>query len=359
MIGIRELARELDLSIGTVSRALNDRGEVNAETRRRVLEAAARLGYSPNQSGRSLRRGRTDLVAMIVPSGPDDTVINTVFASVLNGVKRRLGEHGFDLALFLEDGDADRLGALRRVTERGVADALIIADTESADPRVDYLLKRKKPFAAFGRTRNAARHAWVDPDFDSSVEGAVAHLAGLGHERIGLVLPDRAVHFVAVIEDGFRRALAARGLPFDDRLRLRKPAGERGGVEAAEALLSVDASPTAAIVTDSMHAVALYRGLAERGLRPGRDLSILALLPEAKAQYLLPKLTTWQTDWTAIGERLGDAVETELRIASGETAADGAPPRRVQALAPTALSDGESVSRPRALEGASPGQRRG
>ena len=139
MIGIRQLARHLGLSIGTVSRALNDRDDVNAETRQRVLEAAAELGYSPNQSGRSLRRGRTDLVAMIVPSGPDDTLINTVFLSVLNGLKRRLGAHGLDLAMFVEDGREDRLAALRRVTERGIADALIIADTEIVDPRVDYL----------------------------------------------------------------------------------------------------------------------------------------------------------------------------------------------------------------------------
>ena len=154
MIGIRQLARHLGLSIGTVSRALNDRDDVNAETRQRVLEAAAELGYSPNQSGRSLRRGRTDLVAMIVPSGPDDTLINTVFLSVLNGLKRRLGAHGLDLAMFVEDGREDRLAALRRVTERGIADALIIADTEVVDPRVDYLAE----------AQTALRHLRPDQD---------------------------------------------------------------------------------------------------------------------------------------------------------------------------------------------------
>ena len=69
LIGIRDLARHLDISIGTVSRALNDKADVNPLTRQRVREAAAKLGYSPNQSGRSLRRGQTDLVGMIVPTG--------------------------------------------------------------------------------------------------------------------------------------------------------------------------------------------------------------------------------------------------------------------------------------------------
>src|SRR5271170_7568215 len=109
LIGIRDLARHLDISIGTVSRALNDRADVNPLTRQRVREAAAKLGYSPNQSGQSLRRGRTDLVAMIVPSGTDNALINTVFLSVLDGLKRRLGEDRLDLAIFLESKTEDRL----------------------------------------------------------------------------------------------------------------------------------------------------------------------------------------------------------------------------------------------------------
>ena len=270
MIGIRDLARHLDISIGTVSRALNDRADVNPLTRQRVREAAAKLGYSPNQSGRSLRRGRTDLVAMIVPSGSDNTLINTVFLSVLDGLKRRLGEHGLDLAIFLESGSDDRLGPLRRVTERGLADALIIADTEGVDPRVDYLGKLAKPFVAFGRTRMSARHAWVDPDFEAAVEGAVERLVALGHRRIGLALPDLRRNYLDLVATGYRRAMRTRGLPVDDRWDVRRPSGERGGLDAADALLAADPRPTAVLVSESMHAVALYRRLNEAGLRPGR-----------------------------------------------------------------------------------------
>ena len=160
-------------------------------------------------------------------------------------------------------------------------------------------MKLKRPFVTFGRTKTPARHAFVDPDFDAAVEDAVGHLAALGHERIGLVLPDRPMNYLALVEAGYRRALNVRGLPVDEGLHLRRPAGERGGLEAADALIGSDRPPTAVLVTDSMHAVALYRRLGERGLRPGRDLSVLALLPEARAQYLIPTLTTVQTDWTA------------------------------------------------------------
>jgi len=349
LIGIRDLARHLDISIGTVSRALNDRADVNPLTRKRVREAAAKLGYSPNQSGRSLRRGKTDLVAVIVPSGSDDTLINTVFLSVLDGLKRRLGEDGLDLAIFLEGEKDGRLASLRRVTERGLADALIIADTRAADPRVEYLTKLRRPFVTFGRTKAAARHAWVDPDFEAAVEGAVNHLVELGHRRIGLALPEVDTNYVDLIERGYRRAMRAHGFVIEDGWSVRRPAGERGGIEAADALLAAAPRLTAIVLTDSMHAAALYRRLSEAGLRPGRDISILALLPEARAQYLIPTLTSYQTDWTGIGRHLGEAVMAEIARTSAEqgapNAADKAAPERLQFKMPVAFSSGESVAR--------------
>jgi DNA-binding LacI/PurR family transcriptional regulator len=350
LIGIRELARHLDISIGTVSRALNDRADVNPLTRQRVREAAAKLGYSPNQSGRSLRRGKTDLVAMIVPGGSDNTLINTVFLTVLDGLKSRLSEQGLDLAIFLEGGTDDRLDPLRRVTERGFADALIIADTESRDPRVDYLAKLRQPFVTFGRTRAAARHAWVDPDFETAVEEAVQQLVTLGHRRIALSLPDLHTHYLDLVEASYRRAMQARRLPVAEGWDLRHPAGERGGLDAAEALLGADPRLTAILVTDSMHAVALYRRLDEAGLRPGRDMSILGLLPEARAQYLIPKLSAYQTNWGEIGKRLGEAVISELAGAAARQApqdpdAAKIPHDRVQFKMAVEFIPGESVHR--------------
>ena len=312
MVGIRELARHLDISIGTVSRALNDRADVNPLTRERVRDAAAKLGYSPNQSGRSLRRGQTDLVGVLIPAGADDAPINMVFLFVLAGLKRRLSEEGLDLAIFLEDASDDRLEPLRRVAERGLVDALIIADTAIRDPRVNYLQNLNKPFVAFGRTRSPVRHAWIDPDFEAAVEGAVDHLARLGHHRIALVIPDRKINYVDLMARSYRRAMRRQGFRIDKAWELRPPAGERGGLAAAEALLSSNPRPTAALLSDSMHAVALYRRLGEAGLQPGRDLSIVGILPEARAWSLIPALASYQTDWTGIGRSLGEAVIREL-----------------------------------------------
>jgi DNA-binding LacI/PurR family transcriptional regulator len=345
LIGIRELARHLDVSIGTVSRALNGKADVNPETRKRVREAAAKLGYSPNQSGRSLRRGQTDLVGVIVPTDRDQTLINPVFLSVLDGLRRCLSEHRLDLAIFLHGQDEELFGALRRLTERGLVDGMIISNTQRLDPRIDYLLAKRQPFVAFGRSDSGGDHAWVDPDFAYAVESAMAMLIALGHRRIALMLPIHEMNYLHLILDAYKSALAAHGLPFTPEFVQRRALGEEGGYAAGEALLAAPRRPTAVLVSDAIQSVGLYRRLSEGGLQPGRDVSLIGILPEERAKILSPILTSFQTDWTGIGAQLGEALLSAM--ARPEQLGSPATAHPVQAIVPVALRPGDSVAPPR------------
>jgi len=343
LIGIRDLARQLGISIGTVSRALNDKTDVNPQTRLRVREAAARLGYSPNQSGRSLRRGKTDLVGVIIPVGNDNALINTVFLSVLDGLRRKLLERRLDLAVFLHGQDEDTFGSLRRIMERGLVDGVIISDTLQVDPRIDYLLQKQRPFVAFGRSQSGGNHPWVDPDFEDAVEQAVAHLVERGHRRIGLLLPQGEKNFLQVIATTLRKALERRGLPFDPQWAQRGAASERGGYEGGEALLSLAAAPTAILVSDALQSLGLYRRLEAAGVRPGRDISVLGLLPGGPGQGLSPALTSFVTDWTAAGTWLGEALIGAL--ATRPSPRGKSAPKGMQVIIPARFLPGASVHR--------------
>lgn len=344
MIGIRELARHLDVSIGTVSRALNGKADVNPITRQRVLEAAAKLGYSPNQSGRSLRRGQTDLVGVIIPTGQQGELITPVFSSVLDGLRRKLLERRLDLAVFLHGQDEESFGALRRAAERGLVDGLIISNTLRVDPRIDYLVEKRKPFVAFGRSLSGGDHAWVDPDFESAVEGAVERLASLGHRHIALMLASGETNYKHIIRDAYLEAMKRRGFEVAPDWMQTRPAGEVGGLEAAAALIAASPRPTAILVSDSGQTFGLYRALVSAGIEVGRVMSIIGLLPETPAQSLSPALTTFQTDWTAIGARLADALIGEIARLADARAID-APAQAPQYKMPTMLQAGESLHR--------------
>jgi DNA-binding LacI/PurR family transcriptional regulator len=343
VIGIRDLARHLDISIGTISRALNDKADVNPETRKRVREAAAMLGYSPNQSGRSLRRGKTDLVGVIVPVGSQSVLINTVFLSVLDGLRRKLSESRLDLAVFLQGQDADIFGSLRRLTERGLVDGVIITNTLRVDPRIDYLLERSRPFVAFGRSLSGGSYSWVDPDFEAAVEGAIDLLARNGHKRIGLILPPGETNYLHLIFETYRSSLLKRGLVVDPGYLQRRAVGEGGGYDAGEAMLALRRPPTAILISEAVQAFGLYRKLEEARLKPGRDISVVGLLSEERVQMLSPALTSFTTDWTAIGTRLGEALIDAL---SASASVRGKPkPTTTKLLTPVTFVDGASVHR--------------
>ena len=144
MTGIRRLAQHLDISIGTVSRALNGRPDVNEATRKRVLEAAAELGYVPNQSGRSLRQGTTNIIGFMMQTGQEITGQgDTFFMSVFDGIQTVFARHHLDLVALLCSSEEDPDEYLRRVVARGFADGLILSATQRHDPRLEFLAARK------------------------------------------------------------------------------------------------------------------------------------------------------------------------------------------------------------------------
>jgi len=337
LIGIRGLAQHLNISIGTVSRALNGKADVNPVTRQRVLEAAAALGYSANQSGRSLRNGATNLVGVLIPTSRENTLFDLVFAEVLDGMRHELARRGLDLAVFLYAEEDDPFAHLRRTAERRLADGLIIADTLRTDPRIDYLIDKGIPFAAFGRSRSGGPHRWVDIDFPGAVTQAVGHLARQGHRRIALVLAENERNFLNLVREAYRRALKSQGLAHDSDLIQRRSHGEDSGYLGAAKLLALADPPTAILTQNGKVSVGLYRRLDEAGLRPGRDIAVISLLGDAQAQFLSPALTSFHTDLGLVGTRLGQALVAALPA----TAADPQEPL-VQALVPMELCPGES-----------------
>lgn len=341
MIGIRDLAQHLNISIGTVSRALNGKADVNALTRQRVLEAAAELGYSPNQSGRSLRNGSTNLIGVLIPTSGEKTLLDIGFADVLDGIRRQLMGQGLDLAVFLYAEDEDPFAHLRRIAERRFSDGLVIADTLRVDPRIDYLVEQAIPFVAYGRSRSGGTHPWVDIDFSGAVKQAVDHLVRLGHRRIGLVLSQSERNFLGLMREAFKRALKAHELAFEPELIQRNSHGEDSGYLGTANLLALPNAPTAMLTQNSSVAVGLYRRLLEAGLRPGADKAVISLTGDAQAQFLSPALTSFQTDFAKVGAQLGQAL---LGALGKDESAQQDP---IQSLIPMSFVAGESDTRAR------------
>jgi DNA-binding LacI/PurR family transcriptional regulator len=337
MKGIRRLATHLDVSIGTVSRALNGKPDVSDATRKRVLEAAATLGYVPNQSGRALRKGTTGIIGFMIETGTKTSVDgDTFFLSVFDGVQTVLARHQLDLVALLCSSGENPHEYLRRVVDRGFVDGLIISATQRHDQRIDFLADRHLPFIALGRSLTDRGHAWYDLDFEGLAEAAVERLTGMGHRRIALAAHADDVNLNYVFIDGCRAALEARGISFDPALVLRATPDQAGGYTIAQRILAMPDRPTAILLANEVMTVGVYRGLLEAGVRPGRDIAVIGR-SSPHTHFLSPTLTAFDTSLRDLGIALAESL-----LATMPAYQDSYPQGSVRKLWPLQLVAGES-----------------
>ncbi|MFD2649659.1 LacI family DNA-binding transcriptional regulator [Devosia albogilva] len=339
MSGIRRLAQQLNLSIGTVSRALNGKPDVNEATRQRVLEAAAEIGYAPNQAGRALRRGSTGVVGFMMQTGSEITGEGDVFfMSVFDGVQTVLARHQLDLVVLLCSSEQDSAEYMKRIVARGIADALIISATKRVDHRIDFLASRSIPFVALGRSQSDAGHPWLDLDFEGMARQGVSRLVGRGHRRIAVYAPLDDTNLGFVFIDAYRDELARRGIEFDPALVFRAHPNERGGHDIAHAIAGLPAErrPTGFIFTNEMMALGLYNGLYEVGLVPGRDIALIGR-DSPQTHFLVPKLTSFTLSLRDLGITLAESL-----LATMPGFSDIYPRGLVRSVIPLNLIEGDS-----------------
>lgn len=297
-MSIRSLARELDLSIGTVSRALNGRPDVNETTRARVKAAAVAVGYEPNQSGRSLRKGCTGMVAAVVPTSSLASG-DSIFGRVFEGVRRSLHREGVDLMLLFRGPDEDPLASLQRIVSRRIADAIILTQTRREDPRIAYLDAAGMRFVAFGRSADCAGHAWVDFDFEAAAVESVRVFAEAGHRRMALVTNGEDLNYNDILRSAFRAEAARRGLGRDalllDAHEYRLDAAGRAAISDRVR------GPTAFLAGSENIAAGLYADLAAAGRPVGVATAVTCALPALGAGAFSPALASFDSDLDAVG----------------------------------------------------------
>ena len=303
-MGIRMLARELNLSIGTVSRALNNRPDVNDDTRERVKEAARRTGYVPDQSGRSLRKGRTGIIAAVIPTAEAGAQTDGGLFNLLEGCRRGLREAELDLVVLFRGPDEDPLESLRRIVSRRIADAVIINHTIAHDPRLAYLRESGVEHVSLGRSAGCEPESWVDFDFESAAAESARLFVRGGHRRFALALSGLRMNYEDLLVEAFLGEIGRHGLPPDTVEVLRD--FRAWPIEKRRAVLSGVDAPTAILAGHEGIAASLYGDLAEIGLRVGRDVALISASPTVDNRLLSPRLTHFDTDLDVAGVALAE-----------------------------------------------------
>jgi DNA-binding LacI/PurR family transcriptional regulator len=341
-LNIHDLAKRLDISIGTVSRALNGKADVNAKTRQRVLAAAQKYGYSPNQSGRSLRQGSTGLVGFIINIDRErETRGEAFFMSVFEGMQSYLARQGFDLVVHFNSSDEDPLTFLKRIVERRLVDGLIISHTYRTDMRIDYLVERKMPFISFGRSKSNIRNSWIDLDFEGVAKQGIDHLVALGHRDIAVVSAENDINYGYIFLNSCRKNLARHGLDLPEHMIFKEALTEKGGYNVGQRILAMKRRPTAIVLVDNTMAIGLYHLFQDSNVVPGRDIAVVGFEGSPNREFLRPSLTQFRLSLPQIGEWLGNHIIENVRARNS-----GAEPKKVTKLWPMEMVVGDSSRLP-------------
>lgn len=313
-MNIKQLAKHLDLSIGTVSRALNGKPDVSESTRERVREAALELGYSANAAGRSLRRGTTQTIGFLLETGRSDARSgDSFFMRVIDAMQAELDSEGFDLIILPCHSQLDSTEFLRRLIARGMAEGIVVTATRRYDPRIELLLKSHLPFLTLGRTALQDRHPWIDLDFEGFVATSFDLLVARGHRRIAMTHSSRETNIGHLLQDAYAEAHRRHGLAIDPTLIIRSDSDEFGGAEATRHCLAMADPPSAVLFNYESMAIGAYAVLAEYGSQPGRDLSIITVRNSRQLRFIDPPVTAFDIDLKALGKALGTEMMRALR----------------------------------------------
>jgi LacI family transcriptional regulator len=301
---IRDVADQAGVSIATVSRVLNDRGDVSPETRERVREVARSVGYSADPAARGLVTQRTQLVAVVVGDNAGHRDLSLLFfGHVLAAISRRLARADYE-ALLLQPVE---LGVHHRF------DAAILIGVDGNDPLVTDLWVRSIPYVGVDVRVGGRGNAFVGSDHADGVRLALSHLHELGHTRIAHIAGARNTVAGAERIAAFQRETRVLGLELPDEYLRGADFSSAGGYRATAELLALDERPTAIVVDSDLMALAALQAIRDAGLQPGSDVAVVGFDDIEAAALAYPPLTTIRQDREKLGtlaaERVLELVE--------------------------------------------------
>ncbi len=306
-VGIRDVARHLNMSIATVSRSLNGYPHTRAETRQKVEDAAEALGYHANHFGRGLRSGSSGSVGFVMQTGPSVTGQgDTFFMGVFDGLQTVLSQRRLDLIALLCPSSEDRDEYLHRVVSRRIVDAIVISNTRRIDNRISFLADQQLPFVALGRSDTDAGHSWLDLDFEDIARRSIDRFVAQGHRRIGIAVP-RDLNFSHIFVESAAARLREHGLRLNPRHVFRSLASEAAGYAIARRLVRLEDRPTALAISNEAITTGIYRGLIEAGIHPGSEMAIIGR-DSPNTKFLNPRLTCFHLNLHDLGVALGEVL---------------------------------------------------
>lgn len=285
IVTIKDVAREANVSVATISRTLNNDKNVSEKTRKHVMEVIERLGYTPNVLGRNLRVSKTNRILTLVPD-----ISNTFYSEVLRGIDDLVEKNGYMTMVSTTRGDLDiELKYIMQLYNKNF-DGIILTSSEQSPDELSSSAK-KAPLVMCCEYKYGAEISTVLVDNRQAEYDACRTLIEKGHRKIALVT--NAYSYSAKERtQGYIDALTEHSIPVDGQYIIKGGDEYSNGLEAAARLINLPEPPTAILAISDLLGVAINNYIMSIGLRPGTDIDIFGFDNTMFSSASIPPINT-------------------------------------------------------------------
>jgi DNA-binding LacI/PurR family transcriptional regulator len=310
----QQVAKHAGVSRTTVSFILNDVPGVkfSQETKDRVLQAAEKLGYVPDEAARTLASGKTYTVGLVLCQA-EHLKVDAFISQAIYGLNEVCNQQGFRLLIESAD-DINQVGTYSSLVRAKKIDGLVVVNSRIDDKQLYQIIDEGFPTVLIGSVGHPREHSIIH---ESKVEEALEHLFSLGHKRIAHItlapLSDHSVSFERLLS--YYHVLEKAGIHTGDELVRFGNYSAESGFEAMKDLLRVKPYPTAVFVSNDTVAVGVMAAIHQKGLRIPQDIAVVGYDDIPIAAYTVPPLTTVRQAASESGRFAGEML---IQLVRGE-----------------------------------------
>ena len=288
-VTIKDIAKELNISVSTVSRALRDTYDVSLLTRNKVLSTAAQLNYRPNYNAIGLAKGSTHTIGVILPC-----ITNYYFSTVITGIQEVAYSNGFNIVFFVTNDCPEREISIIKNLAISSLDGLLVSISSDSDACEHFqnVIDEGVPVIFFDRVANGIETSKVMQDDYNGAFEAVEHLIENGYTKIAHIAGSKGLSFTQKRLNGYLAALEKHNIPIHEEWIIYSGFSQQCGEEDTYQLLQCKEVPDAIFAVNDRKAIGAMIALRNSNVIIGKEMGVVGFTNDPVSTIISPSLTT-------------------------------------------------------------------
>ena len=300
-VTLKQIARELDVSISTVSKSLRNSAEISEDTRAKVQAFAKLYNYKPNNIALSLKNRKTKTIAVIIPE-----IVHHFFATVISGVESMANEFGYNVIVCLSDESFDKEVINMEMLASGSIDGFIMSLSKETQQKKDYhhiteVINQGMPVVMFDRVTNDVFCDKVIIDDKTAAQDAVNFLVYKGMKKIGIITTVDYVSVGKLRTEGYIQALKQNNLVPDEKLILKIEDIDNCEAEIEKYIQENDLDAVFAV--NELFAVSTIKAANKIGKNVPKELLVIGFTDGIISKYSTPSISTVSQNGISMGQK--------------------------------------------------------